>query len=492
MKKIRFGMLLLPWITLMIHAQERPNVLFIAIDDLRPELGCYGSRAITPNIDRLAGSGLRFDRAYCNQAVCGASRVSLMTSLYPEFTNERTYHVGGWRKRWENIVTLNQHFTDNDYTTVGLGKIYHRRGGDGADLEHWSEWLVFNQGKLYADPKSLELTRVSKRKSGQNSKTKGPATESIDVPSDTYKDQQLALEGARQIQKLAASGQPFFLAVGFEKPHLPFNAPKKFWNLYERESFTLPENVDIPPGYPHYASNRRAGELRGYADIPRTSNGPGSIFSMELNQRLMHGYMACVSYVDYNVGILLDALEQEGLVDNTVVVLWGDHGWKLGEHGSWCKHTNFEVDTRVPLIMRYPGMRSARGATQALVEFVDLYPTLSELCGLDAPPHVQGQSFLPVLKDPSAPHREFAYSSYPHNNPELKASMIGHSIRNQQYRYTEWWRQDNDQVVDRALTDLAKDPGETTSLLPDETSLADELSLKLKRRVLDARRDRNS
>ncbi|MED5399983.1 MAG: sulfatase-like hydrolase/transferase, partial [Planctomycetota bacterium] len=194
-----------------------PNVLFIAVDDLRPELGCYGTRAQTPNIDRLAASGLQFDRAYCNQAVCGASRVSLMTGLYPEFTGERTFHVTDWRTRWAKVVTLNQHFKSNGYTTIGLGKIYHGKMGPGVDPDNWTEWVKVG-GKEYGDPASLKNRRK------RNGRRRGPATESADVPDGNHFDGNRARVGAARLKQLAAAGKPFFLAVGFTKPHLPFVA----------------------------------------------------------------------------------------------------------------------------------------------------------------------------------------------------------------------------------------------------------------------------
>ena len=228
-------------------AQEKPNVLFIAVDDLRPELGCYGSRALTPNIDRLAASGLRFDRAYCNQAVCGASRLSLMTGLYPEFTGERSFHVRGWRKRWADIVTLNQHFKSNGYTTIGLGKIYHGSKGPGVDPENWTKWVTVG-GTEYANPASLKARKANTKRRGR-----GPSTEASDAPDDTHFDGNRAKVGASHISRLAKSGKPFFLAVGFTKPHLPFVSPKKYWDLYRRDSFALPANLGVPPGYPQYA-----------------------------------------------------------------------------------------------------------------------------------------------------------------------------------------------------------------------------------------------
>jgi arylsulfatase A-like enzyme len=305
------------------------------------------------------------------------------------------------------------------------------------------------------------------------------------VADDVYSDGMRAVEGARQIERLAAANEPFFLAVGFTKPHLPFNAPTRYWDLYQREDFALPENLSWPPGYPEWARNRQAGELRAYSDVP--VKGTPADFPDELNKRMLHGYHACVSYTDRNVGKLLDALETANVANNTVVVFWADHGWKLGDHSSWCKHTNFECDTRVPLMIRHPKIATARGESKALVELIDLYPTLCELCGLDLPEHLQGKSLVPILKDPAAKHRDYAYSSYPHTNSDTKKPVVGHSIRKERVRYTEWWEKGSDKVVTRVATDIQADPGETTNLLPEQKALANQLSADLKQRVLAAR-----
>lgn len=469
-----------------LPASERPNVLFIAVDDLRPELGSYGTKAKTPNIDALANSGLQFNRAYCNQAVCGASRVSLMTGLYPEFTGERTYHVTDWRKRWEDVVTLNQHFLANDYNVVGLGKIYHGTGGPGVDPQNWSEWLRVTATQ-YASPESRKQIRVSRSSApGGRDRRRGPATESADVPNDTYADGKRAVLGAEKLAELAKNEKPFFLAVGFTKPHLPFVAPKRFWDLYDRDDFSMPSNLGVPPGYPSYASNVNAGELRSYSDIPERISP--SAFPASLNKRLIHGYYACVSYLDHNIGLLLNALAESGKADNTIVVFWADHGWKLGDHSSWCKHTNFECDTRVPLIIRVPGKHKDQHQTDALVELVDLFPTLCELSGLSMPAHLQGKSFVPTINNPKLSHRAFAYSSYPHGRRGAKP-VVGHSIRTDRFRYTEWWERGSDLIVDSVLTDLAVDPGEITNVLNDNKDFAKQLSQRLRKRVTSVRKN---
>lgn len=454
---------------------ERPNVLFIAVDDLRPELATYGADVKTPNIDQLAETGVRFDRAYCQQAVCGASRLSLMGGLYPTKTGEQTFHVEGWRKRHPDLLTMNQHFQQQGYFVSGMGKIYHGGSGPGVDPKNWNEWQV-PKGKGYALEESMAAANAKLAANPKLTRkdVRGRTTEMADVDDDVYTDGAKAVAAVETLQKLAEKDEPFFFAVGFLKPHLPFVAPKKYWDLYERDDFSMPSNLDLPPGYPEYAANRSAGEMSKYSDYEGDSPRD---FSDALNKRLLHGYAACVSYTDANVGKVLDALEETGLSKNTIVVFWGDHGWKLGDHYSWCKHTNFEVDTRVPLIMRKPGGASGE-STDSLVELIDLYPTLCDLTGLPVPEHLQGKSFAKLLDQPGAEHRESAYSSYPHGK------NIGHSIRYGDYRYTEWYEKGNPKPVARVLTDLVADPGETTNSIDDPTH---ETSVKKARNILRKR-----
>ena len=453
-------------------ADERPNVLFIAIDDLRPELGTYGTGVKTPNFDRFATTGLRFDRAYCQQAVCGASRLSIMGGLYPTRTGEQTFHVKDWRKRWPRLLTMNQHFGKQGYQTVGLGKIYHGTNGPGVDKLNWDQWLAPG-APMYALPENKALLNRNVPQGGDPmDPPKGPMTEMADVPDTAYGDGLRADQAAELLKQFAEQAadpnvatEPFFLAVGLTKPHLPFNAPKKYWDLYRRDDFQMPANTGIPPGYPAYAANLRAGEMAKYSDFE--GQGPAD-FSDDLNRRLLHGYAACTSYTDANLGIILDALEQSGLADNTIVVLWGDHGWKLGDHSSWCKHTNFECDTRVPLMIRVPGKQTGNEAVHAtprLVELIDLYPTLCELTGIETPTHCQGRSFAKLFDDPTAGHRWAAYSSYPAGP---KNREVGHSIRFGNYRYTEWRQaSDGSRTGKRVLTQIKNDPGEETNVVDD-------------------------
>ncbi|MEK9773563.1 MAG: sulfatase, partial [Opitutae bacterium] len=407
--------------------------MFLVIDDLRPELGVYGSKVKTPHMDRLASKGMTFQRAYCQQAVCGASRLSVMGGLYPTFTKEQTFHVSGWRRRHPSLLTLNQHFKEQGYETIGMGKIYHGTSGPGVDPNHWSRWIELGSHGHYLKKENLKLLAkaAAEAKVGdRHDPPKGPMTESADAPDDAYLDGKRAAKAVALIRELSQKQrqQPFFLAVGMAKPHLPFVAPKKYWDLYNRKDFRMPSNSGIPPGYPIHAANPNASEMSKYSDFE--GSGPGD-FSQETNRRLLHGYAAATSYVDACIGKILRGLEESGLTENTVVVLWGDHGWKLGDHSSWCKHTNFECDTRVPLIIRDPRVEGGK-STSRLVELIDLYPTLCDLAGIPIPTHCQGRSFRGLLEEPESGHRLDAYSSYPAHK------VMGHSIRFKNYRYTEW------------------------------------------------------
>ena len=455
---------------------KHPNVLFVAIDDLRPELGTYGTKVITPNIDKLAEGGIRFDRAYCQQSVCGASRLSLMGGLYPTLTREQSFHVSGWRERHPDLVTMNQHFGSQGYETIGLGKIYHGHTGKGIDRENWSQWINVNAPD-YALPENIENLKAALEANEvgtAHDPPKGPLTEMADVHDYTYIDGKRSQEAVATLKKLSEKkDQPFFFAVGLSKPHLPFVAPKKYWDLYNREDFAMPTNGKIPPGYPEQAANLAAHEMHKYSDYE------GKIptdFSDDLNRRLLHGYAAATSYADACFGRIMDTLEETGLAENTIVVLWGDHGFKLGDHSTWVKHTNFECDTRVPLIVRDPRIDGGK-STPRLVELIDLYPTLCDLTGIPTPSHCQGRSFTGLLTDPEAGHRIDAYSTYP------AWKSLGHSIRIGNFRYTEWHEDETGEVIAKVLTNLKDDPGEETNVI-DESKFAGQLAVAQKRLAL--------
>lgn len=445
---------------------ERPNVLFLAVDDLRPELGCYGRTGVqSPNLDALAASGMLFRRAYCQQAVCAPSRASLLSGCRPDTTRIHDLETP-LRTVMPDVLTLPQHFRQNGYTTLARGKIYHH--GAGEDPAAWSERATFPKGEWkgrgYLDPASQAVVeRMNAVAGGQKKKMGlGPAYERPDVPDSSYADGLIADQGIADLRRLAE--QPFFLALGFLKPHLPFCAPKRYWDRYDPARIDLADNPFAPQDCPPIALHTW-GELRSYADLPAT--GP---LSDDQARTLIHGYLACVSYVDAQIGRVLAELDRLKLADRTVVVLWGDHGWNLGEHGLWCKHANFETSVHSPLFLRAPGHSRPGTTTDALTEFVDVYPTLCELCGLELPAHLEGTSAVPLLRDPTRPWKRAAFSQYP------RGRIMGYSLRTDRYRYTRWQDKEG-QATAAELYDHQTDPGENVNLAahPDRRQTVAEL-----------------
>lgn len=462
------------------------NILFLPIDDLRPELGCYGhDRVLSPNIDRLAAEGMVFNRAYCQQAVCGPSRVSVLSGCRPDTT--RVYDLKTrLRDTMPDVVSLPQFFKQRGYETVSVGKVYHHRDDD---PQGWScpphmckgDW----KGRGYLTDEALEdIARNSEiiRRERPNELHKagsvGPAFEAADVPDDAYQDGRNTEHAMTELERLAGGDKPFFLAMGTIKPHLPFSAPKRYWDLYKPEDIRLAANPFEPESATAY-SLTNFGELRSYFGIP-----PEGPVPEEIARKLVHGYWACVSYMDALVGKLLDKLDGLGIRDETAVLLWGDHGWKLGEHASWCKHTNFEIDARAPMILSAPGMRARGQSTDALVEFVDMYPTLADVCGFDIPAHCQGRSFKPLLDQPDQPWKEAALNQYPRGN-----NVMGYAMRTDRHRYIEWQDRDSGEVKARELYDHHCDPQENVNIADnaDQSETVADLSALLRRHRRRAR-----
>jgi iduronate 2-sulfatase len=438
-------------------AASKPNVLLICVDDLKPLIGSYGDPlAKTPNIDRLAKRGVQFDAAYCNQAVCSPSRNSLMTGLRPQTIGIYDLPTN-FRKSVPDAVTVAQYFRTNGYRTEAMGKIMHKGHGNVEDAASWTvpHWLP--KASTYALPGSTEVKR-----SGKNG-DRGTATENADVPDDFYGDGQLALHAVERLENAAQNpDEPFFIAVGFIRPHLPFIAPQKYWDLYPSADIPMPKVTTIPDGAPEYAG-QFGGELRQYSDIPEKGD-----LDDDMTRRLIHGYYAATSYMDAQLGLVLDALDKSGLADNTIIVLWGDHGWHLGDHSFWCKHTNYEQAARIPLIVAAPG--KAVGKTSALVETVDLYPTLAELAGLPAPQGLDGVSFAKVVADPAAQTRDSITHVYPRNG------LLGRAIRTARYRMVEWKKPgDSAETAEFELYDYETDPLETKNLAKDKPEVLAEL-----------------
>lgn len=409
------------------QAADKPNVLFIAVDDLRPELGCYGSPYVkSPNLDKLAAQGLLFRRAYCQQAICSPSRASLMTGARPD-TIGVIENTAYFRNLNPDIVTLPQHLIAHGYETVYCGKIYHTWM---TDNEHsWSRKPAWRRCPVkapklpgnYARPENQRIWAENRErmlakygKDGSGGLIHGPAYEAADVPDHGYRDgfnTRLAIATLKD-HLAKKNGQPLFLALGFTKPHLDFIAPKKYWDLYDPTDIRLASQSKGPEGGAAMGLHASF-ELRTRHGIPKS--GP---IGDELAGTLLHGYYACVSYVDAQIGLMLRALEDAGVRDNTIIIVWGDHGWHLGDMGVWGKATNYEIATRVPLLIWTPDMKTRGKATDALVELIDMYPTLCELTGVPVPDHVEGHSFAPLLDDPARPWKKAAFSQFP--NPALR------------------------------------------------------------------------
>ncbi|MCA9041891.1 MAG: sulfatase [Planctomycetaceae bacterium] len=457
MLRFLFALLLTFILNGTISAADRPNVLFIAVDDLRPELACYGADHIhSPNIDRLAASSVLFERAYCMVPTCGASRASLMTGIRP--TPNRFVNYLTWAERdAPGIQTFNTQFKKNGYYTVSLGKVFHHPQDN---ANGWSEPAWRPEGiSWYQRP---ENKRFHENRQKEGRKKRGPAWESAEVPDNAYADGVLAERAITDLRRLSEKEEPFFLAVGFFKPHLPFIAPKKYWDLYDHDDIQLPENYHVPKEAPP-ESIHNSGELRAYSNIPQA--GP---VSDETARNLIHGYYACVSYTDAQIGKLLDELDRLGISDNTIVVLWGDHGWNLGEHTLWCKHSCYETSLQIPIIVRAPGIKGGQRRT-GLTESIDIYPTLCELVGLPLPEHLEGKSFAGLMSDPTADWKSTAISRY----------RNGDTIRTHDYRFTEY-RNKQGELTGKMLYDHQSDPGENINIAEEKqetlNNLAEELS----------------
>ena len=461
----------------------RPNVLFIAVDDLRTELGCYGAdQVISPHIDRLAEEGITFQHCYCQSGVCNPSRASLLTGLRPDST--RVWDLDThFRDTIPDVVTLPQRFMKNGYHCAAIGKIYHNTL---PDPQSWSEPRMMIPGyhydpdAVYRDKDNMEYLERRKAEliaEGRQNKhidvngqwyLKACATEMPDVPDDAYYDGAQTNAAIEKLGALAEAEVPFFFGIGYYRPHLPFNVPKRYWDRYDRESIRLAANDYPPVNAPSMALNNMR-ELRGYTDFRDAPHPMNGTLDDEDARLLKHGYLASVTYVDTQVGKLLERLEQLGIRDNTIVVLWGDNGWKLGEHASWCKMTNFELDTRVPLIVSAPGYGRG-GNCNGLVEFVDIYPTLCGLAGIETGPDLEGVSLVPQLQDPGAPAKGAAFSQFLRHGIWQDPSgrdYMGYAVRTADFRYVEWFDYETQKCVARELYDHRSDDEENENIASD-------------------------
>ena len=503
---------------------NKPNILFIAVDDLKPILGCFGNTLVkTPNIDRLAKISTVFNKNYCQQAICGPTRASIMTGTRPDVTQVWNLTTQ-MRDVNPNVVTLPQYLISQGYETSGIGKIYHPSSAiGGVDPVSWSiPYLKLKESDFPADLGSpangqyqLPETKarmtpeiIAERKkqskdlasNDENPKSiKGPSVECIDLPDNAYQDGVNALLAKEQIIKLSKGDKPFFMAVGFSKPHLPFVSPKKYWDLYKREDMPIVSFQEHSKNGPLIAYHQ-SGELRNYLDIPEFATLPSDSLriglKLEKQKELIHGYYAAVSYLDAQVGVLLNTLESLGTLNNTIIVLWGDHGWHLGDHDLWHKHTNFEEATRAPLIIAGPGIKS--GKTNSLTEFVDVFPTICDLAGVPIPNKLDGLSLKPLMLNNSAKVNDYSISQYPRKLKKLEmikkgytdSKMMGYSLRTDKYRFTIWMNNftskqpyNESQVYASEMYDYVKDPLEKVNVVNEKDYAT--ISKELKAKMLD-------
>ncbi|WP_395751123.1 sulfatase [Prosthecobacter sp.] len=453
--------------TALAHATNHTRVLFIMADDLRPELGCYGSAAVTPHLDALARSGTLFRRAYCQQAVCNPSRSSMLTGLRPGTLG---LYVNGthFRELKPDVLTLPLWMKQHGYTTRCVGKIFHNwHTKEHGDPRSWSapEFLHYaNHGDDVPQVTGTLPPNFASLSGNLRQYGKVPLCECREVPDEAYYDGRVAAEAVRVLGEV--KDQPFFLAVGFWKPHAPFNAPKKYWDLYQRDK--LPAyNPARPAAAPEIAFHQST-EILGPVENQKQPTA-------EQAAEMRHGYYAGISYLDAQLGKVIAALEHHGLRDSTLIVFSGDHGYHIGEHGLWAKTTNFELDARVPLIIAPPKAKQAGTSTDALVEMLDLFPTVTALCGLPDAPGMEGVSLVPVLKDPKSTVKEAAYTQhprppYPDRSPRAKPEVMGVSVRTPTLRYTEWRDFESGSVVASELYDHSREDPEMNNTVAHPVS----------------------
>ena len=461
---------------------QQKNVVFIIVDDLKPLLGSFEQKQIhSPNIDSLAAKSAIFTNAHTQQAICGPSRISLLTGMRPDYT--KVYDLKTYMREMNpNILTLPEHFKNSEYQTVGMGKVFHMAKRD--DPQSWTLPFIDERDLTYPEEfgapvmKHYQLPAMKEQVANFNEEDVDfdrddlikmgihPSSECLDIPDNAYADGAMAIKSIELLNTFKNDEKPFFMTIGFHRPHLPFVAPKKYWDLYDRNTIEVAAYQKIAENSPSYAYHK-SGELHNYSDIPADMDLKNPL-EMDKQRELIHGYYASVSYVDAQIGMVLDHLKTAGLAENTVVVLVGDHGWHLGDHGLWNKHTNFEQATRTPLIVFSPEMTNST-SIDAPTELVDVFPTMCDYAGISIPEHLHGQSLRPLISGEVSTLKPVAISQYPRNN------LMGYTARSDRYRYTEWHKKGGIQegiyeakdIKDKELYDYVKDPLETKNLIDD-------------------------
>ena len=457
---------------------KRPNVLLILADDLRPQLGCYGERQmVTPNIDKLAAEGVVFKRTFCQQPLCGPSRASFLTGLRPD-TSKVWDNFTPARKQAPDVVTLPQHFKNNGYHTQAVGKVSHTHGEVTEDEPSWSvpHWQV-KASMRYADPALREEYERRRAEGTMGSVRLGPRFERADVPDNAYADGMVADRAVEVLREI--KDKTFFLAVGFKKPHRPYAAPAKYWDLYDPKKIKLPSNSELPANVPEIALKESGGEddeedAEKKTDEPAAPAKAARPMRPKEQREHLHGYFACVSFVDALVGKIVAELDKLGLRENTIVVVTSDHGFHIGENGQRAKSTLFTPSLHVPLVIRPADASMAGRRTGAIIELVDLYPSLCDLCGVTPPPHLEGTSFKPVMQEPDREWKQFAISQ----TPREEGKVMGYSMRTDRYRFNRWQWLDGSRV-EYELYDQRKDPGETVNIAGENADLVKRLEKML-------------
>lgn len=490
-------------------AERKPNILFVSIDDLGPNLGAYDNPyIISPKLDEFAENGFTFRNTYCQAAVCAPSRASLMTGLRPDST--RVWHLGDkFRKIHPDIVTMPQHFHKNGYHTVCIGKIFHNYMPDSISWDEPDlrpvqflrpEWLKRDGETFYVNKETQRKQKIkrdfliAKRPNyyadGWNN---GPAWEMEDVHDSLYFDGAQTELAKRTLTRLSNNEKPFFLALGYFRPHLPFAVPKKYWNLYDRDSLPLASNPLIPEHSPIMSMNSMY-ELRGYDGFSKIQHPTENGMPEDTARILKHGYYASVSYVDALFGKIIQHLKYLDIYKSTIIIVWGDHGWKLGEHNSWCKQTNFNIDIHVPMMIYTPNQLNRGKQTFQMTELIDMFPSLCELVGIEAPEYLQGTSFVPLIENPDREWKKAAFSQF-HRRPKVTPDgkrYMGYSIKTKDYHYIEWYYW-NDETKEREdyvtceLYDSQSDPDENINIAHREEN--NKIIKRLSKQLLDGWRN---
>ena len=440
---------------------KKQNILFISIDDFRPKISSYGeTKMITPNIDKLASEGLQFNNAYTNIAVCGASRASIMTGIRP---SEKRFNDFSTRASVDtpDAIPLNRIFKENGYETISYGKIYHHKD----DFQEY--WTEKDGGQIQSDFQDpISIARIENAERGEYGK-KQPTFEYPDVDDYAYNDGKITKRAINKLKALKNENKSFFMAIGYVSPHLPFIQPKKYWDMYDHDAIKLADNSFQPKNSPDIAieAQHNSAEMRkNYLDIPE--NGQ---LDDNLARNLIHGYYASVTYMDALIGELIKELDDLGLRENTTIVFWSDHGYFLGEHGFWCKHSTFEEAVKIPFIISSP-KHVKNKMTASFTELVDVYPTLCDIANIEAPNYLQGKSLMPVLEDPSKILKTEVYTRY----------KQGEAVIDKDFSYTEF--HDGEKYLGNMLYDNHKDHGQNTDIskLPTNELLVKKYKEKLK------------